>query len=320
MKIQDELDVTTNALKEEIKTRQTAEENYAKATADWKKADEMKRWIQDQLGVTQQRLLGEQVAREQLEETLKQSQSSQNQAKEDLMSLIDNSGSGNGSWVVSLPAETAPPNPSIVRQNSASGSSSGSPSLISRGGSRLESLFRGKTDGGQAQASQQGEVDDNGVSPRGGGGGGLADSGGVSEALSHSKDPRTRVAKEILDTEQSYVSYLRVVVDHYVRPLNQALRTKVTIITKEEIASIFSEIEVILNFHTLLLRQLHDRLKNWTPQALLADIFLVVVSSLFLLLLLLFFFFLFPFLSSSDRRFPLLALSTFICKDTIGTL
>jgi len=36
-------------------------------TGEWKRADEMKKWLQEQLTVSQQRLLHEQVAKEELE-------------------------------------------------------------------------------------------------------------------------------------------------------------------------------------------------------------------------------------------------------------
>lgn len=96
---------------------------------------------------------------------------------------------------------------------------------------------------------------------------------------------RTEVSKELYATEKTYVESLRIVVEVYLKPL----RSTNQIISKSDIKSIFSgnreipcwftcaEIEVILNYNSMLLKDLGDRMENWGTEQKLGDIFLRIV-------------------------------------------
>ncbi|KAH3756732.1 Guanine exchange factor for Rac 30 [Pelomyxa schiedti] len=91
-------------------------------------------------------------------------------------------------------------------------------------------------------------------------------------AAAHQK--RTLISKELLTTEQSYVTGLHRLVWDYQRNLQAGSSGSNPIITKEEIKAIFSDAEIILNFHTVLLEDLAARIKVWDENTQIGDVFL----------------------------------------------
>lgn len=82
---------------------------------------------------------------------------------------------------------------------------------------------------------------------------------------------RSKVATEMLTTEQSYVGSLRRVVELFIVPLRDKGNEQV--ITAEERKALFSEIEVILGLNSSLLSELEERMAQWSFDQCLGDIF-----------------------------------------------
>jgi len=68
---------------------------------------------------------------------------------------------------------------------------------------------------------------------------------------------RNRVIDEIISTEETYVESIHSLVQNYLKPLKE-----LTILSEKEIHFIFSNIEIINNLNTELLKQLVDRKSN----------------------------------------------------------
>lgn len=60
---------------------------------------------------------------------------------------------------------------------------------------------------------------------------------------------RARVAKELLETEEFYVGSLEKMIHLYMKPLIEACKTENPIISKVQIQTIFSVIEVMTNLN-----------------------------------------------------------------------
>ena len=74
---------------------------------------------------------------------------------------------------------------------------------------------------------------------------------------------RTKVAFEIESTEASYVDSLETLVKFYITPLQQAANSDDPIISTSEIASLFSNINVIAGLNRNFLTELREKLKDW---------------------------------------------------------
>eukprot|EP01104_Vermistella_antarctica_P010600 TRINITY_DN283_c0_g1_i1.p1 TRINITY_DN283_c0_g1~~TRINITY_DN283_c0_g1_i1.p1 ORF type:complete len:689 (-),score=161.60 TRINITY_DN283_c0_g1_i1:79-2073(-) len=79
---------------------------------------------------------------------------------------------------------------------------------------------------------------------------------------------RHYVAKEILQTEQIYVSQLEEIVKTFITPLKAE-----AIISQEEIDAVFLNVETLYEFHLIMLANLEERLANWSTEQRLGDIF-----------------------------------------------
>jgi hypothetical protein len=79
---------------------------------------------------------------------------------------------------------------------------------------------------------------------------------------------RTHVCKELLDTEQTYVRSLKTLQQAYLDPLRR--------INPELASSIASNLQQIIELHSMLLGQLEARISAWTYHSRIADIFMQV--------------------------------------------
>eukprot|EP00727_Mastigamoeba_balamuthi_P013935 m51a1_g9164 putative domain containing protein (940) ;mRNA; r:4943-8248 len=86
-------------------------------------------------------------------------------------------------------------------------------------------------------------------------------------AVDKNAKKRAQVAKEILDTEASYLGHLNIIVERYMKPLK-------TIVGKSELSAIFSNVEIIRNCHVKFHAKLQQRLSEWTSNSTVSDIFL----------------------------------------------
>lgn len=89
---------------------------------------------------------------------------------------------------------------------------------------------------------------------------------------------RTQVAQEILSTEENYVKTLREVVEHFVRPLKEAVARGKPIISNDEIKTIFSHIQIILGYNDALLEDLRKKTSSWHPYQMIGDVFLKMAA------------------------------------------
>ena len=89
---------------------------------------------------------------------------------------------------------------------------------------------------------------------------------------------RTEIVKELWATEKTYVTCLKALVDVYLKPLRSNAET--IGITRQDIKGIFSEIEVIMNYNTMLLGLIEARITAWSEEQTVGDIFLKIVDFL----------------------------------------
>ncbi len=87
---------------------------------------------------------------------------------------------------------------------------------------------------------------------------------------------RARVAKELLETEQTYVSSLEMMIRLYMKPLLASARTPEAIMPRAKVQAIFSVVEVMTNLNKVLLEDLKKRLEAWHVEQVLGDIFLAM--------------------------------------------
>jgi hypothetical protein len=85
--------------------------------------------------------------------------------------------------------------------------------------------------------------------------------------------PRDMAAVEIWTTELTYCTNLEKLTQTWLPGLKE-------ICSPEDIKTIFSNVEVLLNFSTKLAHELESRIVNWTPNQMVGDIFLKFVSTI----------------------------------------
>lgn len=91
---------------------------------------------------------------------------------------------------------------------------------------------------------------------------------------------RDRVAKELRDTEESYVQSLDVCIRRYLTPLRTGSWNKKLLLEKPTIKDLFSDIEIIYNVNSVLLKQLNEAMRNWGPSTQLGSIFVYIMNFL----------------------------------------
>jgi hypothetical protein len=88
-------------------------------------------------------------------------------------------------------------------------------------------------------------------------------------ADSDSGDYRDRVVKELLHTEQSYVSKLGLIVDVFIVPLRDN-----KILSQRNLEQVFSNLEDVLKINQTLLASLQTRRTQWNETQKIGDILL----------------------------------------------
>nr|XP_019588337.1 PREDICTED: epithelial cell-transforming sequence 2 oncogene-like isoform X1 [Rhinolophus sinicus]XP_019588338.1 PREDICTED: epithelial cell-transforming sequence 2 oncogene-like isoform X1 [Rhinolophus sinicus]XP_019588339.1 PREDICTED: epithelial cell-transforming sequence 2 oncogene-like isoform X1 [Rhinolophus sinicus]XP_019588340.1 PREDICTED: epithelial cell-transforming sequence 2 oncogene-like isoform X1 [Rhinolophus sinicus] len=91
---------------------------------------------------------------------------------------------------------------------------------------------------------------------------------------------RTRVVRELLQSERKYVQMLEVVRDVYAAPLKAALSSNRAILSAANTQIIFSDILQILGLNRQFLDNLRNRLQDWGPAHCVGEIFIKFGSQL----------------------------------------
>ncbi|EGG23752.1 pleckstrin domain-containing protein [Cavenderia fasciculata] len=89
---------------------------------------------------------------------------------------------------------------------------------------------------------------------------------------------RTHIVQEIVQVEVNYVRNLGLIVKKFLNPLTSAAASKRPILTADKIKAIFSIVEIIHNFNSMLADGLQSRVKRWLADnkkdhLLIGDIF-----------------------------------------------
>lgn len=87
---------------------------------------------------------------------------------------------------------------------------------------------------------------------------------------------RSRVAKEILDSEKSYLDSLNILKEVFVEPLRSRISSK-PILNAQEIGVIFSNLDFITSINGELFQKLSGRILQWNPIQKIGDIFVEMV-------------------------------------------
>eukprot|EP01105_Mastigella_eilhardi_P018685 TRINITY_DN4343_c0_g1_i2.p1 TRINITY_DN4343_c0_g1~~TRINITY_DN4343_c0_g1_i2.p1 ORF type:complete len:509 (+),score=121.74 TRINITY_DN4343_c0_g1_i2:848-2374(+) len=96
------------------------------------------------------------------------------------------------------------------------------------------------------------------------------------ERLFRAEAYRTSIATEIMETEQTYVQNLDIIVEAFLTSLQHMAQQEKPFVTMDQLKVIFSEIEVIRLYNKNLLAQLQPRVLAWTPCQRMGDIFVKI--------------------------------------------
>jgi len=99
--------------------------------------------------------------------------------------------------------------------------------------------------------------------------------------LSKDQKMRALVLREIVETEHNYVKALGTCIANFLLPLREKAKDGRWVASPEEIARIFSTIEVIHQFNKQFSKQLNERMAQWPNISTFGDIFLQMVHSRF---------------------------------------
>ena len=89
---------------------------------------------------------------------------------------------------------------------------------------------------------------------------------------------KTKVAKEILSTERTFVSNVNLLINLFLNPLKEKAENGRQIIGKEKIKEIFSVIESIRETHTKMMKKIEERISKWNYWQMIGDIWTEMVS------------------------------------------
>ncbi len=67
-------------------------------------------------------------------------------------------------------------------------------------------------------------------------------------------------------------------IQSFLQPLRKNASASGALITQEDLKAVFSDIEVILGYNSIILNDLEGRLKTWDQHTKLGDIFLKMVK------------------------------------------
>ncbi|EFA79330.1 RhoGEF domain-containing protein [Heterostelium album PN500] len=84
---------------------------------------------------------------------------------------------------------------------------------------------------------------------------------------------RDKITQEIFKTEKDYVTNLSICINNYMTPLKELLN-------KDQIKTIFSDIQIIHAFGQKLIEKLRPRIESWNHRQRLGDIFLEIADFL----------------------------------------
>jgi len=96
----------------------------------------------------------------------------------------------------------------------------------------------------------------------------------LAKAKRHFK--RTKIAQELLVTEGTYVKNLAIIIKKFQNPLLNAARSPKPFISEQDVRTIFSCIEIIYSYNTMLLEGLNARMQKWTSKQKIADVFIMM--------------------------------------------
>lgn len=91
---------------------------------------------------------------------------------------------------------------------------------------------------------------------------------------------RDSIAKEMLQTERSYVENLQTTIELFISPLKVYIAKGKPIVKEEVLDGIFSNLELIVNVNVQLLDGLEQRLGNWSNQQCVGDVFMTLAPFL----------------------------------------
>jgi hypothetical protein len=87
-------------------------------------------------------------------------------------------------------------------------------------------------------------------------------------------DRRNRIVLELLETEQTYVTSLSILIENYLKPLREFSKVEPKV-SEDDINKIFADgsIEGISMVNAALCQQIEDRLADWDKNECVGDIF-----------------------------------------------
>ncbi len=78
------------------------------------------------------------------------------------------------------------------------------------------------------------------------------------------KNKRATAARELYETEVSYVRSLMILINGFVKPLEAS-----GILSKQDMADLFSNVTVLISFHKDFLKQLKERIDTWNDESII---------------------------------------------------
>eukprot|EP00028_Trichosphaerium_sp_Am-I-7-wt_P004694 CAMPEP_0168522080 /NCGR_PEP_ID=MMETSP0405-20121227/9081_1 /TAXON_ID=498012 /ORGANISM="Trichosphaerium sp, Strain Am-I-7 wt" /LENGTH=984 /DNA_ID=CAMNT_0008543507 /DNA_START=26 /DNA_END=2980 /DNA_ORIENTATION=+ len=126
-------------------------------------------------------------------------------------------------------------------------------------------ITRGRSSGGVEQgavAAGVGAAEDENIEPSK-----IAKRERLRSIRISSDDKRTKIAGEILSTEETFVKSLQTMIQYYKAPLAKAG------FLVEALKKMFDDIELLLNFNIQLLKEFKERIPNWGPITKIGDVF-----------------------------------------------
>lgn len=91
---------------------------------------------------------------------------------------------------------------------------------------------------------------------------------------------REKIAKELYQTEESYVKSLSILINTFYKPLVNNIQEGKTILTYEEMETIFSVTPLLYGLHTKFLKKLSGKMSEWTWNSTIGDLFVDLYKAL----------------------------------------